>query len=69
MQQENKHRVGTVEEQEYRHQELLKRAQDDGEISKLIAKAQSTAEMQLEEVIDAVNWEKMWKPHDPDARL
>ena len=67
MQQENKHRVGTTEEQDYRHQELLSRAQGDGEISKLIAKAQSTSEMQLEEVIDAVNWEKMWKPHDPDA--
>ena len=64
MQQENKHRVGTTEEQDYRHQELLSRAQGDGEISKLIAKAQSTSEMQLEEVIDAVNWERMWKPHE-----
>ena len=67
MQQENKHRVGTMEEQEYRQQELLSRVQGDGEISKLIAKAQKIPELPLEEVLDARNWEKMWKPHALEA--
>jgi len=69
MLQGNKHRVGTMEELEYRRQELQSRAEGEGEISKLITKAQNTPNLQLQEVIDPGNWNNMWGIQGPKQDL
>ena len=65
MLQGNKHRVGTMEELEYRRQELQSRAEGESEISKLIAKAQNTPNLQLQDVLDVDNWNNMWGIQGP----
>ena len=61
-----KHRVGTSEDQrKISQQEVRKRAQGEGEISKLILRALETAELPLEQVLDEEHFRSLWDTQVP----
>jgi hypothetical protein len=68
MMQKIKHRVGTSKDQRnISQQEVRKRAQGEGEISKLILKALETAKLPLQNVVDEVYLRNLWdSEHDND---
>ena len=68
MMQKIKHRVGTSKDQRnISQQEVRKRAQGEGEISKLILKALETAKLPLQNVLDKTYVRNLWNSeHDND---